>query len=247
VTEENKTLMDHTFDTEYWDQIWSGDRATAMSSSAPNPHLQAQVGELTPASAIDAGCGAGAEAIWLAAQGWKVTAADIARAALDLGRERAAAADVADQVEWVQADLSTWQPDTTYDLVTTHYAHPNIPQLQFYERIATWVAPGGTLLIVGHLHPDQHGQPDEGNPEDSPKHGNGQSHAHGHGGGDGDWRRDEGHPPAEASATAAAITALLDPTSWDVVTAEESQRTMAGPAGREKTIHDVVVRAVRRS
>ncbi|MFC3451580.1 hypothetical protein [Amycolatopsis speibonae] len=36
--------------------------------------------------------------------------------------------------------------------VTTHYAHPAIPQLEFYDRIAGWVAPGGTLLIVGHLH-----------------------------------------------------------------------------------------------
>lgn len=36
--------------------------------------------------------------------------------------------------------------------VTTHYAHPAMPQLAFYERISHWVAPGGTLLIVGHLH-----------------------------------------------------------------------------------------------
>ncbi len=215
--------MDHTFDNDFWDQIWTGDRAAAMSTSAPNPHLQAQIGDLPPGSAIDAGCGAGAEAIWLATNGWQVTAADIARAALAFARERAAAAGVSEQVEWVQADLSSWQPDTTYDLVTTHYAHPNIPQLQFYERIATWVAPGGTLLIVGHLHPDHH---------DQSKHG------HGHGGDD--------HPPAEASATAAAITAVLDPASWDIVTVEESQRTVTGPGGRENTIHDVVVRASRR-
>ena len=236
--------MDHTFDNDYWDQIWSGDRATPMSSSAPNPHLQAQVGELAPGSAIDAGCGAGAEAIWLAGRGWTVTAADIARAALDFGRERAAAAGVSDRVEWVQADLSTWQPVSTYDLVTTHYAHPNIPQLEFYERIATWVAPGGTLLIVGHLHPDQH---DGDKHERGHQHGHGHQQGHGHGHGQGHGHGDEGHPPAEASATAAAITALLDPTSWDVVTAEESHRAMAVPGGRERTIHDVVVRATRRS
>ncbi|MDR7363485.1 SAM-dependent methyltransferase [Nocardioides marmoribigeumensis] len=210
--------MDHTFDSDYWDRIWSGDRATAMRSSAPNPHLLAQAADLAPGSALDAGCGGGAEAIWLASRGWTVTAADIARTALDFGRERAATAGLGARVEWVQADLSTWQPEATYDLVTTHYAHPAIPQLEFYGRIATWVAPGGTLLIVGHLHPGQH------------------DHTH----------RDEGHPPAEASATAAAITALLEPATWDVVTAEESQRTMTGPGGRERTIHDVVVRATRR-
>lgn len=218
--------MEHTFDNDYWDQVWAGDRAAAMRTSDPNPHLLAQVTDLAPGSAIDAGCGAGAEAIWLATKGWQVTAADVARAALASGRERAVAAGVAEQVEWVQADLSTWQPDTTYDLVTTHYAHPDIPQLEFYERIATWVAPGGTLLIVGHLHPDRYGNATHG-------------HDHSHGA--------DGHPPAEASASAAAIKALLDPASWHVVTAEESQRPTTGHGGGESTIHDVVVRATRRT
>ena len=218
--------MDHRFDNDYWDEIWSGDRATAMSTSAANPHLQVQVRDLAPGSAIDAGCGAGAEAIWLAEQGWSVTAADIARAALAVGRDQAEAAGVSDKIDWVQADLSTWQPETTFDLVTTHYAHPTIPQLAFYERIAGWVAPGGTLLVVGHLHPDRH--------ETDAQHGC----AHGD---------DADVPPAEASATAATITALLDPTAWDVTTAEESQRTMTGPDGRQNAVHDVVVRATRRS
>lgn len=200
-----------------------------MRTSAPNPHLLAEVGDLTPGTAMDAGCGAGAEAIWLASNGWTVTAADIARAALDAGRERADAAGVSHRIEWVEADLSTWQPATTYDLVTTHYAHPTVPQLTFYERIAGWVAPGGTLLVVGHLHPDRHDPGTHGHPH-------GDSHPHG----------DEGHPPAEASATAAGITALLDPGAWQVVTAEESQRTIAGAPGHEKTLHDVVVRATRR-
>ncbi|WP_243697125.1 hypothetical protein [Aeromicrobium phragmitis] len=54
-------------------------------------------------------------------------------------------------MEWIEADLSVWEPHRTFDLVTTHYAHPQLPQLDFYERISHWVAPGGTLLIVGHL------------------------------------------------------------------------------------------------
>ena len=53
-------------------------------------------------------------------------------------------------MEWVEADLGVWDPGTRFDLVTTHYAHPAMPQLDFYERIAGWVAPGGTLLVVGH-------------------------------------------------------------------------------------------------
>lgn len=54
-------------------------------------------------------------------------------------------------------------------------------------------------------------------------------------------------PPAEASATAAAIAELLDLDSWEIATADESTRTMAGPGGRTTTMHDVVVRAYRRA
>lgn len=212
--------MDHTFDNDYWDQIWAGDRAGAMSTGAPNPHLLREVDELTPGTALDAGCGAGAEAIWLATRGWTVTAADIARAALALGEERAVAGGVGGQVHWVQADLSTWVPPVRYDLVTTHYAHSDIPQLELYRRLAGWVAPRGTLLVVGH-------------------HAHGHGHEHGHEHGDG--------PPAEASATAPAITASLDPATWEVATAEESSRTAAGPGGRSTVLHDVVVRATRRA
>lgn len=213
--------MDHSFDKTYWDQIWQGDRAVSMGASSTNPHLIREIGDLTPGTALEAGCGAGAEAIWLAQQGWQVTAADVSADALAIASARAAAGGVADQVTWVEADLSTWEPDVQYDLVTTHYAHPAMPQLEFYDRIASWVAPTGTLLIVGHLHHD---------------HGS----AHGHGGDPGD-----SEPPASASATAAGITSRLDPAVWDVVTAQESQRTMTGPGGHARTIHDVVVRAAR--
>lgn len=216
--------MEHSFDKEYWDQIWQGGRAASMAASQPNPHLMREVSGLAPGTALDAGCGAGAEAIWLATCGWQVTAADIAADALARAAERAAASGVAEQVDWLQVDLSVWDPDTRYDLVTTHYAHPVMAQLEFYDRIASWVALGGTLLIVGHLR--QH-----------PGDGDGHSHADTHG--------DKG-PPASAAATSAAITARLDPAVWEIVTAQELHRTLSGSEGREVTMYDVVVRATRR-
>ena len=161
--------MTHEFDKDYWEQHWrqggSSGVPAAMERNPPNPYLVRGASGLTPGSALDAGCGAGAEAIWLATQGWKVKAADISPDALDRARRRATDSGVSDQVRWVEADLTVWSPDTRFDLVTTHYAHPAMPQLAFYDRISTWVAPGGTLLIVGHLHtPDSthgHRQPAE--------------------------------------------------------------------------------------
>lgn len=211
--------MTHEFDREYWERHWregSAHGPGSMDGNPPNPYLARETGELVPGTALDAGCGAGAEAIWLASRGWQVTAADISSEALARAAERATASGASERLRWVEADLGVWHPDTLFDLVTTHYAHPAMPQLEFYDRIAAWVAPGGTLLIVGHV----------------------QGHGHGHGAGH--------RPPAEASTTAAAITARLDETAWDVVTAEECHRTLTGHGGGETLLHDVVVRATRR-
>ncbi|GAB3499369.1 class I SAM-dependent methyltransferase [Amycolatopsis cihanbeyliensis] len=218
--------MTYEFDKQYWEQRWRQSGAGgggSMGTGAPNPYLPRETGELVPGTALDAGCGAGAEAIWLAARGWRVTAADISPAALTRAAERARVSGVSERLRWVETDLSAWNPGMRFDLVTTHYAHPAIPQLEFYDRIAGWVAPGGTLLIVGHLH--DHG---------AAGGGHGQSQGPGH------------HPPAEASATAAAITARLDETAWEVLTAEECDRTVTGHAGEQAHLHDVVVRATRR-
>ncbi|EEP70379.1 SAM-dependent methyltransferase [Micromonospora sp. ATCC 39149] len=193
-----------------------------MGGNPPNPYLARETSGLAPGTALDAGCGAGAEAIWLASRGWQVTAVDISAEALARAAQRATASGASERLRWIEADASVWDPGTRFDLVTTHYAHPAMPQLQFYDRVAGWVASGGTLLIVAHLHTHE-------------TSGGGQhSHGTGH------------HPPAEASATAAAITARLDETAWQVVTAEETHRTLIGHGGAEVSLHDVVVRATRR-
>jgi cyclopropane fatty-acyl-phospholipid synthase-like methyltransferase len=216
----------HEFDKEYWEQHWQdGADGAGSMVGPPNPYLDREVSGLAPGAALDAGCGAGAEALWLASRGWEVTAADISTEALTRAAGCAAEAGLSDRVRWVEADLTSWQPERPYDLVMTHYAHPAMPQLDFYGRIASWVAPGGTLLIVGHLQ----------------SHAAGASHGHGHGHGHGDYG--DGQPPAEATVTAAAVEARFDPAEWEVITAEERQRTLPGAGGG--VLHDVIVRATR--
>jgi 2-polyprenyl-3-methyl-5-hydroxy-6-metoxy-1,4-benzoquinol methylase len=153
------------FDKEYWEQHWQQGRSGgpgSMGGNPPNPYLARETSGLAPGTALDAGCGTGAEAIWLASHGWQVTAADISSEALARAAERATTSGAADLVEWVEADLSVWDPGTQFDLVTTHYAHPAMPQLEFYDRIASWVKPGGTLLIVGHLRARVHSAAGDG-------------------------------------------------------------------------------------
>lgn len=216
---EHEHTSAHTFDKEFWDQHWQAkaDSAANHASNQPlNPYLVRESANLTPGMALDAGCGTGAESIWLASQGWKVTAVDISGTALDEARNRALSAELPDgshRVEWHEADLETWEPDVLFDLVTTSYAHPVMPQLDFYERIGKWVAPGGSLLIVGHLH----------------------HHSHNH----------TNEPPEQSTTSAAAITANLDSADWRIEIAEECGRHVAIPGDRTVTLHDVIVRATK--
>lgn len=219
------------FGKNYWELHWqNASGQSAEREVPPNPYLADETVGLAPGTALDAGCGEGAEAIWLAAAGWQVTAVDISAAVLARATDRAQAAGaLPERLNWIEADLSVWRPGQQFDLVTTHYAHPAIPQLAFYERISDWVAPGGSLLIVGHLHTPAHAhdrhRDDQGGPE---------QHSHQH------------RPPAAASVTTESITAVLDASRWEIVSAAEHVRALAGRAARPTQLDDVVVRATRR-
>ncbi|MET0933528.1 MAG: class I SAM-dependent methyltransferase [Mycetocola sp.] len=212
--------MTQEFDKTFWESHWQ-QRDSSTEAAEPNPYLVRETASLTPGSALDAGCGEGAEAIWLARQGWTVTAADISAEALAHAAGREGGHEASEPVEWVEADLGLWAPGRHFDLVATHYAHLPTSQLEFYRRLSRWVSPGGTLLIVGHLQAGRTGE-----------HG----HRHGHG----------GHPPVEATVTAESIIAVLDPADWRVETAVEPVREITTDDGTPATIGDVVVRATRR-
>ena len=137
------------FDTSFWDQHWAEHDG---HDDGPNPYVIRETADLKPGSALDAGCGSGIEAVWLAQHGWQVTGVDIADAAIELAQKRAARADVSAATTWVASDLTQWSPAQPFDLVMTNYAHTPLPQVQLYKRLADWVRPGGTLLLVGHGH-----------------------------------------------------------------------------------------------
>ncbi|MEU9095416.1 class I SAM-dependent methyltransferase [Streptomyces sp. NPDC048428] len=137
-------------DAELWDEryreshrIWSGN---------PNTALVREVEGLKPGRALDLGCGEGADAVWLARQGWQVTATDISRVALDRAAEHGADAEVADRIDWQFHDLGVSFPEGEYDLVSAQFLHSmgDLPREQILRRAAAAVAPGGVLLIVGH-------------------------------------------------------------------------------------------------
>ena len=116
----------------------------------PNQFLVREVADLTPGKALDLATGEGRNAIWLAKRGWDVTGVDFS--AVALGKAREIAADVGVAVEWVDADVIEYEPEpAAFDLVTILYLHLERPERRRVMAAASRaVAPGGTLLIVGH-------------------------------------------------------------------------------------------------
>lgn len=157
--------MDHTFDSDYWIEHWDrvmedGGR-TGRRVPPPNPYIVQHTADLSPGAALDAGCGDGAESLYLAARGWDVTAVDIASPAVRDASVAPSTEWTSGSVEWVHADLERWTPPRQFDLVATFYAHPTIPAVDLYRRLAGFVARNGRLLIAGHRDHDHH---DDGHP-----------------------------------------------------------------------------------
>lgn len=144
------------FDQESWERRWEQalrEHADVVASRPPSPYVAVELADLPPGRALDAGCGHGAESIWLAVQGWQVTAVDFSLAAVEQGRRTAHALgpELADRISWLTEDLGTWVPEpAAYDLVSCLYVHVADSVEAMVRRLAGAVAPGGTLLLVGH-------------------------------------------------------------------------------------------------
>jgi SAM-dependent methyltransferase len=203
------------YSQQFWDERYGS--APALWSGQPNQRLVEHAADLTPSTALDIGCGEGADALWLASRGWQVTALDISPVALARAAERAAAAgpEVAGRITWEQADLLAWSPRTQVDLVSAQFLHlPPEPAVQVQARLAAAVRPGGTLLIVGH---------DKSDLETTVR-----------------------RPPVPALfSSPAEIAARLDPAAWDVVVTATPERSVVDGEGRTVTIRDAVMKAVR--
>lgn len=138
------------FGSQWWEQHY---QQNASGHGQPNSHLVAELTGLPPGSALDAGCGNGADAVWLARQGWEVTAVDISPTAV---RRAESLAEHHERISWVVADMTAWKPPKQYDLVISQYVHPDMTFGEFLARLAEAVAPNGTLFVVGHDHADGH-------------------------------------------------------------------------------------------
>ena len=78
-------------DVSHWNERYAkGD--TPRETGLPSSELQRVVAEVPvhPCQALELGCGTGASAVWLAQQGFDVTALDLSPLAIERARQRRA-------------------------------------------------------------------------------------------------------------------------------------------------------------
>lgn len=207
---------DPRYEAAFWDRRYH--RPDPLWSGRPNPALVEEAATLTPGTALEAGCGEGADALWLAQAGWRVTGTDFSAQALARAAGHTPAA-LAGRLTWQQADLRTWTPHDdgapSYDLVTASFLHfPSPLRRAVFAALASRVARDGHLVIIGH-HPSD---------------------------------LDTAMPrPLEPDIfyTADDLVDDLPAHTWKALTRTARPRTATTPNGRQVTIHDTVLTARR--
>ncbi len=133
----------HAWDDRYRDREW-------LWTVDANRFVVQEVTGMEPGRALDLAAGEGRNAVWLAKQGWEVTAVDFSSVALGRAAELAAHEGVA--ITTVEADLREYEPpQTAFDLIVLAYLHLPPPILSgVLERARNALAGGGTMVIVGH-------------------------------------------------------------------------------------------------
>ena len=207
--------VDERFTAAYWDERYG--TAERIWSGAPNAQLVAEVTDLPPGTALDAGCGEGGDAHWLAGQGWRVTALDVSEVAL----RRAAAhapAEVADRITLAAGRLH----GVGAGRCGVRPGQRPVPALPERAARPGLRAPGRRRRAGRHA---------------ADRRPRAVRAAH-----RGAWGHD--HEP-DMFFTAEQLAADLDPAAWEVLVTDSRPR-VAQVDGREVPISDAVLRARRR-
>jgi tellurite methyltransferase len=132
-------------DIHGWDERY---RTEPKPDLRPAPLVMNIAARMPPGRALDLACGAGRNALWLAEQGWSVTAVDGSATAIAMLREEAARRGLA--IETAVADLAkreyTVEPDRWDLIVMSYYL-----QRDLFEPAKRGVRPGGVVIAIVHL------------------------------------------------------------------------------------------------
>lgn len=143
-------------DEAFWEDTYA--QAPPRWSGRPNPSLvRVLTNELgdSRGRAADIGCGEGADAVWLARQGWDTLGVEVSATAARRSREAAAAAGV-DGLRFTDTGVHGIPDGESFDLVTASYLHAPSQgrRSSLLLTAGELVGPGGHLFILSHVMPD---------------------------------------------------------------------------------------------
>jgi len=134
-------------DAQGWDRRYQ--ESEFVWSVEPNVFVAEHLRDRTPGWAVDLGAGEGRNAVWLAKQGWEVTAVDFS--AVGLQKARTMAFDAGVELATVVSDVEAYTPPTEVDLVLLSYLQiPDAHQRRLLHKVKHWLQPGGVILVVAH-------------------------------------------------------------------------------------------------
>jgi SAM-dependent methyltransferase len=139
-------------DARAWDERYAA--SELVWSATPNQFVAEELGDLPPGLALDVAAGEGRNALWLAENGWQVTAVDFSLVGLDKGRDLQArhprGRDL--HVDWVHADALTYDSGALrFDLVLVAYLQLVADERRTAVRRAfAALREGGTFFLVAH-------------------------------------------------------------------------------------------------
>ncbi|WP_037860388.1 class I SAM-dependent methyltransferase [Streptomyces sp. NRRL S-340] len=202
--------MSTTDPVTFWDDVYAA--RPAATDPRPNARLTETVTGLPPGDALDLGCGEGGDTLWLAGQGWRVTAVDVSAVAVERLTGLARSRGLGGRVSAAQHDLRDSFPQGAYDLVSAHYLHTplDLDRAAVLRSAAHALRAGGRLLVVDHGSTAPWS-----------------------------WNQDPALRHPDPRQVAAGIG--LDPLTWTVERADSPRRTATGPDGRTAEVTDHVL------
>jgi len=149
-----------------WDKRYSGEEY--MYGEEPNVYLKEKLGALPQGEILFAAEGEGRNAVFAAKSGWKVKAFDSSKIAKEKAEKLAERNQVQIEYSVINAEEVDF-PKERFDALVLIYAHFPQNRHSIHQRLASFVKPGGYLILEAfnkdHVS-NQQQNPKAGGPKD---------------------------------------------------------------------------------
>jgi SAM-dependent methyltransferase len=131
-----------------WDERYTAEEYAY--GTKPNDFLTAHAAQIPPGRVLCLAEGQGRNAIWLAQQGYAVTAVDLS--AVGLAKAQQLAAERGVSITTIQADLAEFKIEPqTWDGIVSIFGHlPRPVRQRLYQQAARGLRPGGVFLLEAY-------------------------------------------------------------------------------------------------